>query len=81
MKKLYKTIIERLKKESPTIFKNIGRLGIGLIILGTGLLTSDMVGFIPEPYKIIAGHLIAIGTTAKFVASLTVKDTIPPKVE
>ena len=65
-------IIERLKAETPLIFKRIIYIGISLGALGGGILAAQHQ---LEPWIVgMAGNLIQIGIVAGIVASLAKKD-------
>ena len=67
-----KEIIERLKAETPLIFKRIIYIGMSLGAIGGGILAAqDQLA----PWLVsIAGSLIQIGIVAGIVASLARKD-------
>lgn len=69
-----KEIIKRLRLPSPTLFKNISKIGVGLLSLGGSILALETTYQItlPEIVHTICLVLLIVGTTATGISNLTV---------
>ena len=63
------SIKKRLKADTPSFFKKIGRVGVALVAIG-GVISAPVLG-IPI---VIGATIIAVGTTAKIVSQLVVEN-------
>lgn len=64
------SVVDRLDAPTPKFFKTIRRIGVILGVIGGAILASPVA--LPAALVAGAGYLIAIGTAATAVSSLTV---------
>ena len=71
-----KTIINRINEPTPTFFKKLRNIGLGIVTIGTTIVTvsATLPVALPAVVLTVASYLIAGGMVASAVAQLTSKD-------
>jgi hypothetical protein len=67
-----KELKNRWKSESPEFWEKIGRIGVGIGVVG-GILVSGTIA-LPATLVTIGGYMVAVGSVTKVLSKLTVKD-------
>jgi hypothetical protein len=65
-----KEIISRWSASTPSFFKRLGTIGIGIAALGTAILTCGIT--LPATITTFAGYAVAVGSVTKIISQLTV---------
>lgn len=69
-----KEIITRFLSDTPTFFKRLIGVGLGLGVVGGALMEPHVAEQLPESIQKISGYLVTIGLVSAAIAKLTVKD-------
>lgn len=68
-----KNIVERLQAPTPSFFKKIRNIGLGVGAIGTALLTAPIA--LPVAIASIAGYMATAGLVATAISQAVYKDS------
>ncbi len=68
-----KKLIKRWKAETPTFWKKVQKIGIGVSAIGGALVGLPVI--LPAGLVTIGGYLVAIGSVATVLSNLTIVDS------
>ena len=73
MNNFFTSLMTRWTSESPTLFKNITKIGLTLIAVGTSLLALNQIPSFTVPFELAkySSYLILAGTCMSGVSKLT----------
>lgn len=66
------TLKNRWKAETPEFWKKVGKIGVGIGLVG-GVLVSGTIA-LPASLITIGGYMVAVGSVTKVLSKLTIKD-------